>query len=114
MAYKESSSTEFPSVYDTGRTTADPTGMMKTPAMAHAGTATHLSARVMVGSKLTTARAAATTKPYRNMLDCSGSRQLPDEDVPAPYLLPVVWRIRTKNAVANDNPSVEPLHPALT
>jgi methionine-rich copper-binding protein CopC/protocatechuate 3,4-dioxygenase beta subunit len=41
FAYNESSSTEYPSVYDTGRTSADATGTMETPALAHAGTATY-------------------------------------------------------------------------
>jgi methionine-rich copper-binding protein CopC len=41
FAYNESSATEYASVYDTGRTTADPTGTMETPALAHAGTATY-------------------------------------------------------------------------
>jgi methionine-rich copper-binding protein CopC len=41
MVYNESSATEYPSVYDTGRTTGDPTGTMETPALAHAGTATY-------------------------------------------------------------------------
>jgi hypothetical protein len=41
MTYNESSSSEYPSVYDTGRSTADPTGTMETTALAHAGTATY-------------------------------------------------------------------------
>ena len=41
MVYNESSATEFPSVYDTGRTSADPLGTMETPVEAHAGTATY-------------------------------------------------------------------------
>ena len=41
MVYNESSPTEFASVYDTGRTSADPAGTMETPALAKAGTATY-------------------------------------------------------------------------
>jgi methionine-rich copper-binding protein CopC len=41
MMYNESSPTEFASVYDTGRTTADPLGTMETPALAKAGSATY-------------------------------------------------------------------------
>src|SRR5207249_12159709 len=41
MVYNESSSSEFPSVYDTGRTTTDPAGTMETPALAKAGTDTY-------------------------------------------------------------------------
>jgi Legume lectin domain/SdrD B-like domain/Bacterial pre-peptidase C-terminal domain/Bacterial Ig-like domain len=41
MVYNESGPTEFPSVYDTGRTTADPLGTMETPVEAVAGTATY-------------------------------------------------------------------------
>jgi hypothetical protein len=41
MTYNESSANEYPSVYVTGRSSADPAGTMQTPALAKAGTATH-------------------------------------------------------------------------
>jgi methionine-rich copper-binding protein CopC/protocatechuate 3,4-dioxygenase beta subunit len=41
LTYNESSPTEYPSVHDTGRTSADPLGLMETPALAVAGTATY-------------------------------------------------------------------------
>jgi hypothetical protein len=41
MTYNQSSLSQYPSVYDTGRTTADLKGTMETPALAHAGTATY-------------------------------------------------------------------------
>ena len=41
MTYNESSLTEYPSVYDTGRTTSTPLGTMQTPVLAKSGTATY-------------------------------------------------------------------------
>jgi methionine-rich copper-binding protein CopC len=41
MTYNESSATEYPSVYDTGRTSVDAAGTMESPTLAHAGTATY-------------------------------------------------------------------------
>ncbi len=41
MTYNESSLTEYPSVYVTGRTTSTPTGTMQTPMLAVSGTATY-------------------------------------------------------------------------
>ncbi len=41
LTYNQSSPTEYASVYDTGRTTGDPTGTMETPALAKAGDATY-------------------------------------------------------------------------
>jgi hypothetical protein len=41
MTYNQSSLSQYPSVYDTGRTSADIKGTMETPVLAHAGTATY-------------------------------------------------------------------------
>jgi methionine-rich copper-binding protein CopC len=41
MVYNESSPTEYPSAYDTGRSASDPYGTMQTPVLAVAGTATY-------------------------------------------------------------------------
>ncbi len=41
MTYNESSASEYPSVYVTGRSFSDPTGTMQTPVLAEAGTATY-------------------------------------------------------------------------
>ena len=41
MTYNQSSLTEFPSVYDTGRTTSTPSGTMQTPVIARSGDAAY-------------------------------------------------------------------------
>ena len=41
MTYNQSSASQYPSVYDTGRTPADLATTMETPVLAHAGTATY-------------------------------------------------------------------------
>jgi hypothetical protein len=41
MTYNESSASEYPSVYVTGRSSSDPTGTMQTPVLAKAGTAAY-------------------------------------------------------------------------
>jgi hypothetical protein len=42
LTYNQSSPTEYASIYDTGRTSADPAGTMQTPELAKAGSATYV------------------------------------------------------------------------